>query len=230
MPLLVHFWIPPPPETQSWLPSMVIELRGFPEPDVLPINAALNAVVVSTLPVASIRATTRLTVAPVAAMLTTPGGESYPWYVKKRPSRDRPTNPSEVALPAVVRARFEPLTAIGNATEKPGAPLVSYYCSLATVEALFSAAVPSPTTATTSLPGVNCAIALAASTAAARVKNPFFTISPPVGNFCSTILDFADMLRHVGDLAGILAEPLRGMVGFHRKLAKTPVLMPWYLG
>src|SRR5438874_2050018 len=86
---------PPAPPAQNPVPSMETAIRTL-----FTLNAVVKRVEVSTLPAASIRATTRLTAAAVVpVMLDVPGTAAYPARVRYRPSVDKARLPSDVPLP-----------------------------------------------------------------------------------------------------------------------------------
>src|SRR5581483_5075485 len=106
------------PTTQNRLPSSVTAPRTL-----FALKASVMAVEVSTPPLPSTRATTRLAVeVDVDAMLAVPRAASYPPSVRYRPSADRARAPSEVADPLIVNRRLLPEDEVGRATDCTSAP------------------------------------------------------------------------------------------------------------
>src|SRR5438309_1567721 len=102
---------PAPPSIHNFVPLVLTAPRGFD-----PVAASVNAVVVSTVPLASTRAIIRLTVEELEeVMLAVPGAASYPVAVKYRPSVERANSPSDVADPLAVNVLLLPLAAVGSA-------------------------------------------------------------------------------------------------------------------
>src|SRR5262245_8614780 len=102
---------PAVPESQNAVPSTDAAPRTL-----FPLKPELSRVVVSTAPVASMRATTRFVLA--LAVFTTPmvpGVAAYPASDRKWPSVERHRAPSDEAVPESVSGWFAPSGATGSA-------------------------------------------------------------------------------------------------------------------
>src|SRR6516165_1289500 len=124
-PSVVYRTPPAAPPTQMFVPSVLVALRGL-----LPVAQSVSAVVVSMLPFASTRPTTRLTVVDaVPATPAVPRAASYPLSTRKLLSAERVSSPSEVADPEAVSRWFDPFTAVGMGRLWTGAPPDCVYSS-----------------------------------------------------------------------------------------------------
>src|SRR3954452_1810228 len=136
--------MPPPPlvpEIHRSVPFVLTALRGLP-----PLIASVSAVVASRTPAASTRAITRLIDADVdVVMLAVPTAASYPVATRNRPSADRVSNPSDVAVPLAVSRWFAPATVVGSGIDWTNTPDVVYSSRNTGVAVEASAPVPSPT-------------------------------------------------------------------------------------
>src|SRR5438477_10800133 len=104
---------PAPPSIHKSVPLVLMALRGL-----LPVAASDSAVVVSTAPLESTRAITRLTVAELEVVMPVAAkAASYPGALRYLPSVDRVINPSLVAVPLAVSLLFDPLTTVGIAID-----------------------------------------------------------------------------------------------------------------
>src|SRR6266849_8900079 len=130
------------PSIHISVPLVLAALRGLPA-----LIASDSAVVVSTAPVESTRAMTRLTLAEVElVILAVAKAASYPGAIRYLPSADLVINPSLVAVPLAVNLLFEALTTVGIAIDCTGEPPAVVYSSRKTAVALLArAALPSPT-------------------------------------------------------------------------------------
>jgi hypothetical protein len=81
------------------------------------LMASVSAVVVSTLPLPSTRAITRLTADEVDVVTLAASAASYPAAVKYFPSEERVNSPSEVAVPLPVNLLFDPIVTVGIAID-----------------------------------------------------------------------------------------------------------------
>src|SRR5712691_3396720 len=100
--------LPLEPVTQNAVPSAEVALRAL-----FLLKAELMIVVVSTLPIASTRVTTRLTLPaalPTVVVLTaaTPGAAAYPASVKYFPFAESERAPSDVDVPERVKGWLLP--------------------------------------------------------------------------------------------------------------------------
>src|SRR5262249_28303813 len=128
-------------EIHRSVPLVLAALRGLP-----PLIASASAVLVSTTPAASTRPTTRLIAAHAELVMpAVPGAASYPVASRYRPSLERVSRPSDVALPLAVSRRFAPDALVGSGIDWTSVPAVVYSSRNTGVAAAPSAAVPSPT-------------------------------------------------------------------------------------
>ena len=140
--------IPPlPPVAQTRSPFVVAAERM-----IFAVPAPASVVVVSTMPLASTRPTTRGVVAgsvvasdnppaPVA-----PGAASYPVTATKRPSAERSMRPSDRDWPVAVRRLLPSADVVGSAIDWTGVPLGANSSRKTGAAALESAvAPPAPT-------------------------------------------------------------------------------------
>src|SRR5947209_440843 len=114
------------PSIHKSIPLVLTALRGLPAL-VLPLVMSESAVVVSTMPLESTRAITRLIeLEPEVVILAVPTSASYPVAVKYRPSLDKVIKPSLVPVPLAVSLLFEPLTAVGIGIDWTKPPAIVY--------------------------------------------------------------------------------------------------------
>src|SRR6266852_5358976 len=129
------------PSIHISVPLVLAALRGLPA-----LIASDSAVVVSTEPLESTRAMTRLTLAEVElVILAVAKAASYPGAIRYLPSADLVINPSLVAVPLAVNLLFEALTTVGIAIDCTRVPPVVYSSRKTAVALLARAALPSPT-------------------------------------------------------------------------------------